>query len=85
MWDEKNSPKIDRYGVLWLNSSHRTKKQFQGVGWVLKELTGQYEHDMKLWQHTRALWDQENPNYKPKNLSYPNSFHREEFTSDSAA
>lgn len=74
MWDEKNSPTIDRYGVLWLNSSHRTEKQFQGIGWVLQEFTKSHDHNLKLYQHTRALWDEENPNYKPKNLVFSNSF-----------
>ena len=75
MWDEKNpDQKIDRYGILWLNSSHRTEKQFQGVGWVLAEFTKKHDHNLKLYNHTRALWDEENPNYKPKNLSFKNSF-----------
>jgi len=74
MWDEKNEPKIDRYGILWLNSSHRTEKEFQGRGWVLSEITKKHDHSFKLYSHTRALWDEENPNYKPKNLSFNNSF-----------
>lgn len=74
MWDEHNSPKIDRYGVLWLNAATRTEKEFQGIGWQLKEFTRDHEHNLKLFHHTRALWDEENPNYKPRNLSYPNSF-----------
>lgn len=74
MWDEKNSPKIDRYGVLWLNAATRTVKEFQGIGWQLKEFTPLHDHNLRLFHHTRALWDEENPNYKPRNLSYPNSF-----------
>ncbi|EAR14046.1 hypothetical protein RB2501_01430 [Robiginitalea biformata HTCC2501] len=73
MWDEHNSPKIDRYGILWLNSNHRTKRQFQGVDWQLKEFTDSHEYNLQLYYHTRALWDCENPNYAPKNLSYPNT------------
>ena len=74
MWNEKNDPKIDRYGILWLNSSHRTVKEFQGIGWTLKEVTKDHDYNMELYHHTRALWDQENPNYSPKNLSFPNTF-----------
>lgn len=74
MWDEVNVPKIDRYGILWLNAATRTVKQFQGKGWQLKEYTKNHEHNMKLYHHTRALWDEENPNCAPKNLSYPNTF-----------
>lgn len=76
MWDEKNDPKIDRYGILYLDTAHRTKKQFQGIGWQLKEFTKDHEKNFRLYQHTRALWNEENPNYKPKNLSYPNTFKR---------
>ena len=74
MWDEKNEPKIERYGILWLNSSHRTIKEFQGIGWQLKEITKDHEENISLYNHTRALWDQENPNYSPKNLSFANSY-----------
>lgn len=74
MWDEKNRPEIDRYGILWLNSGHRTKKQFQGLGWQLKELSQNYLHDMKLYGHLRAIWDEENPEYRPKNMSFPNEY-----------
>lgn len=74
MWDEVNLPKIDRYGVLWLNAKTRTEREFQGKGWQLKEFTDGFEHSMRLYNHTRALWDEENPNYRPRNLSYPNSF-----------
>lgn len=74
MWDEKNNPKIDRYGVLWLSAATRTEKEFQGKGWQLKEFTSKHDHNIRLYNHTRALWDEENPNYKPKNLTYPNSF-----------
>lgn len=66
---------IDRYGVLWLNASTRTDKPpMQGKGWQIKEFTKDHAHNLKLYNHTRALWDEENPNYKPKNLEYPNSF-----------
>lgn len=74
MWDERNSPKIQRYGVLWLNAATRTDKEFQGKGWQIKEFTGSHDHNLALYGHLRALWDEENPNYSPKNLSYPNSF-----------
>lgn len=73
MWDAHNSPEIERYGILWLNAKTRTKRQFQGVGWQLKEYTKEHDYNLELYHHTRALWDCENPNYKPKNLHYPNT------------
>ena len=67
--------KIDRYGVLWLKASTRTEKPpMQGIGWQIKEFADNHEHNFNLYKHTRALWDEENKNYKPKNLEYPNSF-----------
>ncbi len=77
MWDEVNTPKIDRYGVLWLNAKTRTDKEFQGKGWQLKEFTKNHDHNRKLYDHTRALWDEENPTYVPANKSFPNSFKKE--------
>lgn len=75
MYEEMTSKKIDRYGVLWLNSSTRTDKPpLQGKGWQVKEFTKDHEHNLNLYNCTRTLWDQENPNFKPKNLEYPNYF-----------
>ena len=75
MYEELTGDKIDRYGVLWLKAATRTDKPpTQGKGWQIKEFTKTYDHDIKLYHHTRALWDEENPNYKPKNLQYPNKY-----------
>lgn len=76
MWNEKYpDDKIDRVGILWLKAATRgedkTGKKFQGAGWQLKEFEKSYEENYKLFEHTRAIWDEENPNYKPKNLIYP--------------
>ena len=76
MWELMNKgEKIDRYGVLWLNAKTRSKKGFlQGRGWQLKEFTDYFDHDMKLYESTRRIWDEENPNYVPANVIYPNTF-----------
>lgn len=76
MWEEMNpGEKIDRYGVLWLKAKTRTSKPpLQGSGWQLKEYTEYFDHDMKLYHSCRNIWDEENPNYKPKNRIYPNEF-----------
>jgi len=76
MWELQNPGRtIDRYGVLWLNAKTRTKKGFmQGKGWQINEFTQYYDHDMKLYGNVRAIWDEENPDYRPANKKYPNSF-----------
>ena len=75
MYENMSGQKIDRYGVLWLNSKTRTSKPpFQGKGWQLKEYTQDFQKDFDLFNHTRVIWDSINPDYKPKNLSFPNSF-----------
>lgn len=75
VYEEMTGNKIDRYGVLWLNAATRTDKPpLQGKGWQVKEFTDNHTKNLALYHHTRALWDEENPNYKPKNLEYPNSF-----------
>ena len=75
MYEQQEGLKIDRYGVLWLKSATRTDKPpLQGIGWQIKEFTKDHEHNLKLFNHTRALWDEENPNYKPKNLEYKNQY-----------
>jgi len=75
MFENQSKMKIDRYGVLWLNAATRTDKPpMQGKGWQIKEFTKFFEDDFKLFGHTRAIWDEENPDYKPKNLAFPNKF-----------
>lgn len=75
MFNEKNPDmKIDRVGILWLKAATRTEgkgKAIQGIGWQLKEFERHYEESYKLFKHIRAIWDEENNNYKPKNLIYP--------------
>ena len=76
MWNVKNPDyHIDRVGILWLKAATRGEdkqgKKYQGAGWQLKEFDKSYEENWKLFQHVRAIFDEENPNYKPKNLIYP--------------
>lgn len=79
MWNEQHPElKIDRTGVMWLKAQTRgaDKKgvSIQGKGWQIKEFPRHYEDAFKLYEHTRAIWDEENPDYKPKNLTYPDRF-----------
>jgi hypothetical protein len=81
---------IDRVGVMWLKAKTRgidkTGKKLQGKGWQVVEFTrkdadgkllkGKQAIDagFALYNHTRAIWDEENPKYTPKNLEYPDTF-----------
>lgn len=76
MFNEKNPDMpIDRVGILWLKAATRGEdkkgKSIQGHGWQLKEFDRHYEDSYKLFRHVRAIWDEENPNYRPKNMIYP--------------
>lgn len=75
MFNEKNPDMpIDMVGILWLKAATRTEgkgKAIQGHGWQLKEFDRHYEDSYKLFRHIRAIWDEENPSYKPKNMIYP--------------
>lgn len=75
MWDELNPQyKIDRIGILHLNSSVKTEGRngaIQGEGWKLIEIPKPREHYLKLWEHTSALWDENNPDPKPKRMQLP--------------
>lgn len=82
MWNELN-PKypIDKCGILHLNANTRTEGkngQIQGKGWQLIQPPKAFEHYIKLWKHTEALWEENNPDAKPKRVVYP-----VEFTKDS--
>lgn len=71
---EEEGFKIDRVGVVWLKSSHRTEKGFnQGIGWKLLEYTKEHDKSMEIYRSLRNLWNVENPDYRPHNLTLPNS------------
>lgn len=74
LWNEKFEP-IQRTGILWLKSATRGEdkkgKSIQGAGWQLKEFDRHYTDAFKIFQATQIIWNEENPNYKPKNLIYP--------------
>lgn len=76
MWNLLNEDRqIERTGIMWLKSATRaedkTGKKVQGKGWVLKEFDRHYQDAYKIFQHTHAIWREENPNYKPKNMILP--------------
>lgn len=65
---------IQRAGILQLESTHRgrdkTGKSIQGVGWKLLPVEN-IEQNFADFQHIQAIWERQNPNYKPFNLEYP--------------
>jgi len=78
--EECEGVKVDRMGILHLKASTRgpdkTGKKIQGEGWQLKEITRDRDELIRLFGHTLRLWQEENPNFKPRNLTYPDRFKR---------
>lgn len=80
LWNELNpSQPIEQTAILWLNASTRTEKTdlekhiYQGSGWQLKCFDRHYTDSFRIFQHTHALWKEENPVYKPLNQIYPDT------------
>jgi len=84
LWNEDNpNAPIEETGILWLKTSVRTdkididKNIFQGVceagAWQLKTFERHYTDAFKIFQHTQAIWTEENPTYKPMNLILPDT------------
>lgn len=80
LWNEFNPEQpIEETGIMWLKASTRTekidpdKKIFQGLGWQLKSFDRHYTDAFKLFQYTQFIWENENPNYRPANLQYPDT------------
>lgn len=77
MWNELNPKyKIQHTGILHLKANIKTEKdgKIQGKGWQLIEPPKEFEHYINLWKYTSSLWDEENPNARPKRVQYPIEF-----------
>lgn len=79
MWNEQYTDlQIERSGILWLNAktrgADRQGKKIQGKGWQLKEFDRPCQESFKIFKHCKAIYDEENPDSKPKNLLYPDRF-----------
>lgn len=64
---------IDGICVLWLNAKTRTEGKdgaIQGKGWQLLFPEKEVEHYERLWDHTKALFDEQFSNMKPNNVVY---------------
>jgi hypothetical protein len=69
---------IHGVAVLWLNSKTRTEGKngaIQGEGWQLAIRDEKQAHkDWELFCHTHVLWNAQNGDVKPKNLTYKLSY-----------
>jgi hypothetical protein len=78
LWNEVNERKIDHTGILHLKALTRGAdkygKKIQGEGWQLKTFAQNYQDTFKIFLHTQAIWQYNNPDPKPKNLVYPDRF-----------
>ena len=74
LWNTQRKEKITRIGCMQLRAQTRgpdkTGKKIQGLGWKVDEATNPDEL-YKLFEHTHAIWKEENPYPKPKNMVYP--------------
>ncbi len=74
LWNGQKEDKIERLGCLHLQAQtrgpDRTGKNIQGLGWKLDEAT-EPEKLYRLFEHSHAIWREENPNPRPKNIEYP--------------
>lgn len=80
MWNEKfPDTQIEATGILWLKAQTRTEKVdhakgiMQGIGWQVKTFDRHYTDAYKVFEHTHRIWREENPNYVPHNLVYPDT------------
>lgn len=74
MWDRESKNKIDKVGIMHLRTIHRGRdsrgKSIQGEKWKLYEVEDR-EKWFRLYEHSRAIWDEENPTPAPKNMTVP--------------
>ena|ERR1700733_9535343 len=80
MWNEANpDTRIEETGILWLNANTRTQKidinakTFQGEGWQIAQDKRHYTATFKIFEHTQAIYKEENPICRPLNLVYPDT------------
>ena len=75
LWNEYYPEQpINKVGVMHLESTHRGRdskgKEMQGIGWKLVEVEETDKH-YEDFTHVLAMWNRQNPNYKPFNEEYP--------------
>jgi len=78
LWNEYYPKEpIQKAGILHLDSTHRGRdkqgKSIQGQGWKLVEIENTDKH-WEDFKHIQAIWERQNPDYKPFNVSYPATY-----------
>jgi hypothetical protein len=73
--EEISGKKIDKIGILHLKAETRGRdrsgKIMQGAGWKLIEPDKSYDHLLKIFLSVLGIYNEENPESKPKNRIYP--------------
>lgn len=78
LWNKiSKESQINKMGIFHLKATTRgedkTGRQIQGKGWKLAEPDKSYDYLCSLFDHTFAIWKDENPEIKPKNMIYPDA------------
>ena len=72
--------KIQKHGILHLKAMTRGESrtgEIQGKGWQLKPIARPWHDAYKVFDHTKAIWNEENPNYVPKNEIFPDKLKKD--------
>lgn len=86
LWNRFNpEQKVQKHGILHLKAQTRgeskTSGVMQGKGWQLKPYERPWHDAFKLFDYTKQIWHEENPNYVPKNEQYPDRLQKSEWIS----
>lgn len=68
--------KIQRCGLMHLRAATRGESKngtIQGKGWKIEEPNKPWHDLYKVFDHTKAIWNEENPNYVPKDEQFPDT------------
>ncbi len=71
--------KIQRWGLMHLRANTRGEDKkgniIQGKGWKIEEAPKErgWNDFYKVFHHTKEIWNEENPNYVPKNEVFPDT------------
>lgn len=83
LWNEQNKQKITRIGCLHLKALTRGASKngaIQGEKWKLDEAkVEEHEKLLRLFNHSKDIWNEENPNPMPKNMVYPSKYHLKDY------
>lgn len=71
LWEQFNPEiKIDKIGILHLNSKTRTEKDWQGKGWQMIEPPEPLDYYLTLFEATKKMWKYAHLKDKPANYEF---------------